>query len=137
MLAAAPRALRPLRRRARLLVSCTSRGCLPHPRSPSCCSPPDSSSLSSTLYLGLLFGLWYAANIFFNIWNKQVLKAYAFPITGTFVQFGIGLCIACAMWLLRIKEAPKARTRARVLRGGASQAGPRKALWDDTAVSAY
>jgi len=57
--------------------------------------------------LGLLFALWYAANIFFNIWNKQVLKAYAFPITGTFVQFFIGSCIAGAMWLLRIKEAPK------------------------------
>jgi hypothetical protein len=64
---------------------------------------------TETLYLGLLFGMWYAANIFFNIWNKQVLKAYTFPITGTFVQFGVGLCIASAMWLFRLKEAPKAR----------------------------
>lgn len=62
-------------------------------------------------YLGLLFGLWYAANILFNIWNKQVLKAYNFPITGTFVQFGIGLLIASAMWLLRLKAPPKARAR--------------------------
>lgn len=72
-------------------------------------SSSGDSALGGTLYLGLLFALWYAANIFFNIWNKQVLKAYAFPITGTFVQFFIGSCIAGAMWLLRIKEAPKVR----------------------------
>jgi solute carrier family 35 protein E1 len=70
-----------------------------------------SSSLADTAYLGVLFGLWYAANIAFNIWNKQVLKAYTFPVTGTFVQFGVGLCIASAMWLFRLKKAPKARAR--------------------------
>jgi solute carrier family 35 protein E1 len=69
------------------------------------------SDTANTLYLGLLFGMWYAANIFFNVWNKQVLKAYTFPITGTFVQFGVGVCIASAMWLFRLKEAPKARRR--------------------------
>lgn len=82
-------------------------------RSPRCQAAAAESSSStgkaSTLYLGLLFGLWYGANIFFNIWNKQVLKAYAFPITGTLVQFFIGSLIACGMWVLRIKEAPKAR----------------------------
>ena len=85
----------------------------PAARSPRCqAAAAESSSTSgkaSTLYLGLLFGLWYAANIFFNIWNKQVLKASAFPITGTLVQFFIGSLIASAMWLLRVKEAPKAR----------------------------
>jgi hypothetical protein len=82
-------------------------------RSPRCqaavAESSSSSGKASTLYLGLLFGLWYAANIFFNIWNKQVLKAYAFPITGTLFQFFIGSLIASAMWLFRLKEAPKAR----------------------------
>lgn len=29
---------------------------------------PKASTFADTLYLGLLFGLWYAANIAFNIW---------------------------------------------------------------------
>ena len=74
-------------------------------------SDGKSSSLADTAYLGLLFGLWYAANILFNIWNKQVLKAYTFPVTGTFVQFGVGLVLASTMWLLRLKKAPQARAR--------------------------
>ena len=36
-----------------------------------------------------------------------MLKAYTFPITGTFVQFGIGSCLALTMWLLRFKKAPQ------------------------------
>jgi hypothetical protein len=77
-------------------------------------SSSGDSALGGTLYLGLLFALWYAANIFFNIWNKQVLKAYNFPITGTFVQFGVGLCIASAMWLFRLKPMPTVRRRRAV-----------------------
>jgi len=41
-----------------------------------CCAAAEgeaapASELKDTLYLGVLFGLWYAANIAFNIWNKQ------------------------------------------------------------------
>jgi solute carrier family 35 protein E1 len=36
-------------------------------------SAADSSSLLKTLQLGSLFGLWYLFNIYFNIYNKQVL----------------------------------------------------------------
>ena len=32
----------------------------------------ESNSLRKTLELGLLFGLWYLFNIYFNIYNKQV-----------------------------------------------------------------
>lgn len=32
----------------------------------------EKSSLVKTLELGLLFGLWYLFNIYFNIYNKQV-----------------------------------------------------------------
>lgn len=49
-----------------------------------------------------------------------MLKAYTFPVTGTFVQFGIGLLLACTMWLLRLKQAPKARSE----RGAAASAHP-------------
>jgi len=36
-------------------------------------SSAESSSLLKTLQLGSLFGLWYLFNIYFNIYNKQVL----------------------------------------------------------------
>lgn len=32
----------------------------------------SSNSLSQKLELGILFGLWYVSNIYFNIYNKQV-----------------------------------------------------------------
>jgi hypothetical protein len=95
------------------------------------------SDTAATLYLGLLFGLWYAANILFNIWNKQVLKAYTFPITGTFVQFGVGLCIACAMWLLRLKEAPKARLVAAARRRRGAPRSPRARTQPHWAAAAH
>ena len=33
----------------------------------------EKSRFKETLVLGLLFGLWYLFNIYFNIYNKQVL----------------------------------------------------------------
>lgn len=37
-------------------------------------SGEKSGSLAQTLLLGALFGLWYIFNIYFNIYNKQVLE---------------------------------------------------------------
>jgi solute carrier family 35 protein E1 len=39
-------------------------------------SAADSTSLLKTLQLGSLFGLWYLFNIYFNIYNKQVLVLF-------------------------------------------------------------
>lgn len=36
----------------------------------------DSGSLSKTLELAVLFGFWFLFNIYFNIYNKQVLKIF-------------------------------------------------------------
>ena len=36
-------------------------------------APAENSQLLKTLQLGALFGLWYLFNIYFNIYNKQVL----------------------------------------------------------------
>lgn len=41
-------------------------------------SAAESSSLLKTLQLGSLFGLWYLFNIYFNIYNKQVLLLHSF-----------------------------------------------------------
>lgn len=60
-----------------------------------------------TLVLGGLFLGWYLFNIFFNIYNKQVLKVYAFPITCTNIQFMVGSGLVLAMWTLRLHKPPK------------------------------
>eukprot|EP00249_Psilotum_nudum_P010544 c22604_g1_i1 orf=250-1566(-) len=63
-------------------------------------------ALLGTLQLGSLFGLWYLFNIYFNIYNKQVLKVFQFPITVTLFQFAIGSVIVLLMWTSRIYKMP-------------------------------
>ncbi|KAG2642591.1 phosphoenolpyruvate/phosphate translocator 1, chloroplastic-like [Panicum virgatum] len=63
--------------------------------------------LMKTLQLGALFGLWYLFNIYFNIYNKQVLKVLPYPINITTVQFTVGTAIALFMWITGILKRPK------------------------------
>ncbi|OIV96961.1 hypothetical protein TanjilG_00543 [Lupinus angustifolius] len=67
----------------------------------------DSGSLIKTLQLGSLFGLWYLFNIYFNIYNKQVLKAAHFPVTVTAVQFAVGTVLVAFMWGFNLYKRPK------------------------------
>lgn len=62
--------------------------------------------MADTLVLGALFGLWYLANIYFNIYNKQVLKAFAHPFTVTAIQFAVGGVLALSSWALGIVKRP-------------------------------
>lgn len=66
-----------------------------------------TSSLTSTLQLGALFGLWYLFNIYFNIYNKQVLKVFPYPITITTVQFAVGTILVLFMWTSNLYRRPK------------------------------
>ncbi|KAL3824844.1 hypothetical protein ACJIZ3_020873 [Penstemon smallii] len=66
-----------------------------------------SKDFSKTLVLGLLFGLWYLFNIYFNIYNKQVLKAFHYPMTVTLVQFAVGSVLVTLMWTLNLYKRPK------------------------------
>ncbi|TXG50265.1 hypothetical protein EZV62_022789 [Acer yangbiense] len=66
-----------------------------------------SSSLNKTLQLGLLFGLWYLFNIYFNIYNKQVLKAFHYPVTITVIQFAVGTVLVLFMWAFNLYKRPK------------------------------
>ncbi|KAK7301535.1 hypothetical protein RJT34_12401 [Clitoria ternatea] len=70
-------------------------------------SAPSGDSLFKTLELGSLFGLWYLFNIYFNIYNKQVLKAFHFPVTVTVVQFAVGTVLVSLMWGLNLYKKPK------------------------------
>ncbi|XP_018838239.2 triose phosphate/phosphate translocator, non-green plastid, chloroplastic-like [Juglans regia] len=67
----------------------------------------ESSSTWKTVELGALFGLWYLFNIYFNIYNKQVLKVYPYPITVTAVQFAVGTVLVSLMWGLNLYKRPK------------------------------
>lgn len=60
----------------------------------------------SVIILGILFTTWYVSNTIFNIYNKQVLRAYPFPLTCTIAQFGIGAIMMSTMWLTRIQRVP-------------------------------
>ncbi|MBA0835469.1 hypothetical protein Goarm_007748, partial [Gossypium armourianum] len=66
-----------------------------------------SGSLVKTLELGLLFGLWYLFNIYFNIYNKQVLKVFHYPVTISAVQFAVGTIIVSLMWTFNLYKKPK------------------------------
>ncbi|CAL9082666.1 unnamed protein product [Musa acuminata var. zebrina] len=63
--------------------------------------------LLQTLQLGSLFGLWYLFNIYFNIYNKQVLKGFTFPLTITTVQFAVGTFLVLFMWTTNLYKRPK------------------------------
>ncbi|KAJ8631168.1 hypothetical protein MRB53_024491 [Persea americana] len=66
-----------------------------------------SAGIMQTLVLGSLFGLWYLFNIYFNIYNKQVLKVFPFPITITTFQFAIGTVLVLFMWSTQLYRKPK------------------------------
>ncbi|MCD9642739.1 Palmitoyl-protein thioesterase 1 [Datura stramonium] len=68
---------------------------------------PNSKPLMDTLVLGSLFGFWYLFNIYFNIYNKQVLKAFHYPVTVTLVQFAVGSVLVILMWTLNLYKRPK------------------------------
>ncbi|GAX78880.1 hypothetical protein CEUSTIGMA_g6319.t1 [Chlamydomonas eustigma] len=56
--------------------------------------------------LATLFGGWYASNIAFNLYNKQVLSAFPHPLTMTTLQFGIGSVLAVSMWVSGVVKRP-------------------------------
>lgn len=82
---------------------------VPVPDSADGSAQPDSaaSSLALTLQLGAMFGIWYLLNIYFNIYNKQVLRVYPFPSTVTAFQFGCGSLLVLLMWGLNLHPRPK------------------------------
>ncbi|XP_077221411.1 triose phosphate/phosphate translocator, non-green plastid, chloroplastic-like [Tasmannia lanceolata] len=73
-------------------------------------SSGKSSAFMQTLQLGSLFGLWYLFNIYFNLYNKQVLKVFPFPITITSFQFSVGTVLILFMWITNLYKRPKLTT---------------------------
>ncbi|KAL5540629.1 hypothetical protein UlMin_043204 [Ulmus minor] len=92
----------PKRRLENLKVKATS---VPENRAEE--SENKSSGWSRTLQLGSMFGIWYLLNIYFNIFNKQVLKVYPFPATVSAFQVGCGTTIIILMWTFNLYTRPK------------------------------
>ncbi|GJM94746.1 hypothetical protein PR202_ga11421 [Eleusine coracana subsp. coracana] len=68
---------------------------------------PDAADISRTLQLGAMILVWYLLNIYFNIYNKLLLKAVPFPLTITTFQFASGSFFITLMWLLNLHPKPK------------------------------
>lgn len=59
-----------------------------------------------TVALLALFAVWYWSNTVFNVYNKQVLKVFPYPLTCTVAQFGVATVLMASLWAVRIKRAP-------------------------------
>ncbi|XP_028772282.1 phosphoenolpyruvate/phosphate translocator 2, chloroplastic [Neltuma alba] len=69
--------------------------------------PSKPNTLIRTLQLGAMFGVWYVLNIYFNVYNKQVLKVYPFPATVTAFQFGYTALMITLIWTFNLYPKPK------------------------------
>lgn len=72
-------------------------------------SSKPNKEVGRTLQLGVMFGFWYLLNIYFNIFNKQVLKVFPYPTTVTTFQFGCGTVVILIMWAFNLHPRPKIR----------------------------
>ncbi len=63
------------------------------------------SAVQVLMLLGL-FACWYGFNIVFNIYNKQILKTFPYPVTVTLIELGVGSALICAMWASGAKKPP-------------------------------
>ncbi|KAH9617236.1 hypothetical protein KSS87_011114 [Heliosperma pusillum] len=57
--------------------------------------------------LGVLFAAWFGFNIYFNIYNKQVLKVFPCPMTVSVIQFAAGSVVVLFMWMFNLYKKPK------------------------------
>jgi len=70
-------------------------------------APGSDDAMAAKLKVGGYFSLWYALNIGYNIYNKQVLNILPLPwIVGT-IQLACGLLYFVPLWLSGIRKAPK------------------------------
>lgn len=65
------------------------------------------SGIGATVLLSFLFGTWYWSNTAFNVFNKQVLKVFPYPLTCTVVQFAVAGALMSLSWLFRLRPIPR------------------------------
>ncbi|ONM29674.1 Phosphoenolpyruvate/phosphate translocator 3, chloroplastic [Zea mays] len=69
----------------------------------------DGGGIAATAQLGAMIVAWYLLNIYFNIYNKQVLGALPLPLpyTITAFQLAFGSLLIFLMWATRLHPAPR------------------------------
>ncbi|KAE8774547.1 Triose phosphate/phosphate translocator, non-green plastid, chloroplastic [Hordeum vulgare] len=65
--------------------------------------------IAGTVQLGAMIVAWYLLNIYFNIYNKQVLQVLPLPLpyTITAFQLAFGSLVIFFMWAARLHPVPK------------------------------
>jgi len=76
---------------------------------------PSAPKKENMLVLGALFAGWYAFNIYFNIYNKQILTVFPYPWTNTNFQFLGGTVIALLGWATGLITRPTTLTGKQLL----------------------
>lgn len=70
------------------------------------------SGIGATVLLLLLFVSWYWSNTAFNVFNKQVLHVFPYPLTCTVIQFAVAGAVMSTVWLLSLKRPPQINSYA-------------------------
>jgi solute carrier family 35, member E1 len=69
------------------------------------------NSLAKRIKVGSLFGLWYALNIGYNIYNKKALiTAPSLTYFIAWAQLALGLLYVLPIWFLGLRKAPELTT---------------------------
>ncbi|CAL4958508.1 unnamed protein product [Urochloa decumbens] len=68
-----------------------------------------AGGIAATVQLGAMIVAWYLLNIYFNIYNKQVLGALPLPLpyTITAFQLAFGSVLIFLMWATKLHPAPR------------------------------
>ncbi|RLN22406.1 phosphoenolpyruvate/phosphate translocator 3, chloroplastic-like [Panicum miliaceum] len=68
-----------------------------------------AGGIAATVQLGAMIVAWYLLNIYFNIYNKQVLGALPLPLpySITAFQLAFGSLLIFLMWATRLHPAPR------------------------------
>mmetsp|Transcript_31065 Transcript_31065/g.29662 ORF Transcript_31065/g.29662 Transcript_31065/m.29662 type:complete len:373 (+) Transcript_31065:111-1229(+) len=70
-------------------------------------APVEKEGMAKTLKVGSLFGLWYALNIGYNIYNKKVLNMVPqLTYMVAWVQLALGLLYVLPLWGLGLRKGP-------------------------------
>lgn len=70
-------------------------------------SATEADSKMKLLKLGVLFFLWYALNIAYNITNKKVLNAVPLPWIQSCASLWMGVPLVLLFWLTGIRKSPE------------------------------
>mmetsp|Transcript_58156 Transcript_58156/g.161066 ORF Transcript_58156/g.161066 Transcript_58156/m.161066 type:complete len:264 (-) Transcript_58156:54-845(-) len=66
----------------------------------------EGGGLAQTLKVGGYFGLWYALNIGYNIYNKKALNIVDLPWTMALIQLFAGIPYVMLLWATGLRKAP-------------------------------